>query len=198
MREQKIKKLTYNNKFYKMAQKFKLKNADAEAILDDEAYDFIMNDDYFKKICLVENLRRHSSGYAFFQKNWRQDDGAYRCETIYLHKVIAEKFVNKPVSDKRLFVRFNNGNPLDCRKENLQWTTLSNVVRNTNKTDNRLGYRGVVQDRKKFRAVIYKDRMPIALGTFDTAEEAAEAYNKKSIELFGETRSLNVIRKNED
>jgi len=174
---------------------FKLKNADAEAILDANAYEFIMNNEYFQKIQLVENLRRHSSGYAFFQKNWRQLDGAYKCETIYLHKVIAEKFIKQPQSDKRLFVRFNNGNPLDCRIENLEWTTLSNVVRNTTKTENQLGYRGVVKDRKKFRAVIYKDRKPINLGSFDTAEEAAEAYNQKSLELFGKTRSINIIKK---
>lgn len=179
-----------------MLCKFKLKNADAEAIVDSEAYEYIMGNEYLQKIKFVENLRRHSSGYAFFQKNWRQLDGSYKCETIYLHKVIAEKFVSKPDLGKRLFVRFNNGNPLDSRVENLEWTTLSNVVRNTDKTENKLGYRGVVKDRKKYRAVIYQDRKPINLGSFDTAEEAAEAYNKKSVELFGQTRSLNVIKKN--
>lgn len=173
----------------------KLKNAEDSAILDRQSLDFIMSDEYLTKIKFVDNLRRHSSGYAFFQKNWRQLDGSYKCETIYLHKMLAEKFIPKAVSEKRLFVRFTNGNPLDCRFENLGWTTLSNVVRNTNKTENKLGYRGVVQDRKKFRAVIYQDRKPINLGSFNTAAEAAEAYNKKSIELFGTTRSVNTIKK---
>ncbi len=173
----------------------KLKNAEDSAILDDQSLEFITSDEHLTMIKFVDNLRRHSSGYAFFQKNWRQLDGSYKCETIYLHKMLAEKFIPKQSSDKRLFVRFNNGNPLDCRFENLEWTTLSNVVRNTNKTENKLGYRGVVQDRKKFRAVIYQDRKPINLGSFNTPEEAAEAYNKKSIELFGETRSVNMIKK---
>lgn len=173
----------------------KLKNAEDSAILDQKSLDFVTSDEHLTKIKFVENLRRHSSGYAFFQKNWRQLDGSYKCETIYLHKMLAEKFMPKQASDKRLFVRFNNGNPLDCRFENLEWTTLSNVVRNTNKTENKLGYRGVVQDRKKFRAVIYQDRKPINLGSFDTAEEAAEAYNKKSVELFGTTRSVNIVKK---
>jgi len=163
-------------------------------MVDDSVYTYILSDEYLRKIQFVENLRRHSSGYAFFQKNWRQEDKNYVCETIYLHKIIAEKFVPKPKSSKRLFVKFINGNPLDCRIENLEWTQLSNVVRNTNKTENKLGYRGVVQDRKKFRAVIYKDRKPINLGSYYTAEEAAEAYNQKSIELFGSTRSLNIIK----
>ncbi len=178
-----------------MLCKLKLKNADQAAILDDKCYDFVVKDEYLKKVKFVENLRKHSSGYAFFQKNWRQPDKSYVCETIYLHKLIAEKFIKKPKSKKRLFVRFFNGNPLDCRLENLEWTPLSEVVRNTTKCDNKLGYRGVVQDRHKFRAVIYKDRKPISLGSFKTVEEAALAYNKKSEELFGKTRSLNVIKK---
>jgi hypothetical protein len=178
-----------------MIKKIPLKNASVEVIVDSNVYDFVYTDEYFQKILLPQNLRRHSSGYAFFQKNWKLGGGTYRCETIYLHKVIAEKFITKPASEKRLFVRFNNGNPLDCRLENLEWTTLANVVRNTTKTDNKYGYRGVVQDRNRFRAVIYRDRKPINIGSYDTVEEAAEAYNVKSLELFGTTRSLNIIKK---
>ncbi len=173
----------------------RLKNADVEVIIDSQAFEFVENNEYFQKVKFTQNLRRHSSGYAFFQKNWKQSDGTYQCETIYLHKIIAEKFVPKPQSNQRLFVRFNNGNPLDCRAQNLEWTSLANVVRNTTKTENRYGYRGVVQDRNKFRAVIYQNRKPINIGSFNTVEEAAEAYNKKSLELFGSTRSLNVIKK---
>jgi len=178
-----------------MIRTVQLKNASDQVILDTHVHEFVVNHDYFQKIQLPQNLRRHSSGYAFFQKNWKQSDGAYRCETIYLHKIIAENFITKPQSSKRLFVRFNNGNPLDCRVQNLEWTSLANVVRNTTKTDNKYGYRGVVQDRTRFRAVIYKDRKPINIGTFNTVEEAAEAYNNKSRELYGDTRSLNIIKK---
>ena len=182
-----------------MTKTLTFKNSEAEVKIDDVVYDYINKDEYLTKIQFTNNLRRHSSGYAFFQKNWKVEKGGYNCETIYLHKIIADKFIHKPESDKRLFVKFINGNTLDCTMENLEWTSLSNVVRNTDKTENRLGYRGVVKDRKKFRAVIYKDRKPINLGSFATAEEAAEAYNKKSLELFGQTRSLNVIvKKNND
>ena len=57
------------------------------------------------------------------------------------------------------------------------------------------GYRGVTKEKSRFRAVIYHERKAHNLGFFDTAEEAAKAYNKKSIELFGKTGSLNEIRK---
>ena len=178
-----------------MIKKVNLKNASDEVILDTHVHDFVINNEYFQKINLPQNLRRHSCGYAFFQKNWKIETGTYRCETIYLHKIIAENFIPKPHSNKRLFVRFNNGNPLDCRLQNLEWTSLAHVVRNTTKTDNKFGYRGVVQDRQRYRAVIYKERKPINIGSYDTVEEAAEAYNKKSQELFGTTRSLNIIKK---
>jgi hypothetical protein len=59
----------------------------------------------------------------------------------------------------------------------------------------RSGYRGVTKEKNKFRAVIYHDRKAFNLGFYDSAEEAAAAYNKKSIELFGKTGSLNVIKK---
>lgn len=176
-----------------MIRELSLKNTSKKVLLDEESYTFICNNPDLQKIDFLHNLRSHSSGYAFFQKNWRQEDGSYQCQTIYLHKLIAEEFIQKPKLTKRLFVRFNNGNPLDCRMENLEWTTLSNVVRNTDKTINKYGFRGVVKDRSKYRAVIYFDRKPISLGSFDTAEAAAEAYNKKSIELFGHTRSINQL-----
>lgn len=178
-----------------MEYTFPLKNSGELAIVDQESFEFITKDQELSRIEFLKNLRRHASGYAFFQKHWKQPDGSTKCQTVYLHKLIAEKFIEKPESTKRLYVRFNNGNPLDCRMENIEWTTLANVIRNTDKTKNKFGYRGVVQDRDKFRAIIYYNRKPIRLGIFDTIEEAAEAYNNKSLELFGHTRSLNEIKK---
>ncbi len=178
-----------------MLYKLTLKNSDKTAIVDAEVYDFIVKNPYLQKIKFLENLRIHSRGYAFFQKNWKQKDGSYKSETIYLQKLVASNFMPKPESEERLLVRFRNSNTLDCRIKNLEWSTLSNVVRNTKKTDNRLGYRGVVKHGKKYQAIIYVKRKAINLGSFETPEEAAIAYNEKSKELFGETKSLNVIRK---
>ncbi|HON17674.1 MAG TPA: HNH endonuclease [Salinivirgaceae bacterium] len=177
-----------------MAVKIPLKNSNYSVSVDDEVYQKLIDDPYLKKINFLENLRCHSRGYAFYQKNWKQPNGTYRNETIYLHKLIAEKFLPRPAEGK-LWVRFIDGNPNNCLLSNLEWTSLSNVVRNTTKTDNQYGYRGVVKSGKKYMAIIYVNRKPLNLGTFETPEEAAEAYNKKSIELFGITKSLNRIRK---
>ncbi len=177
-----------------MLYKLSLKNSRRTALVDDKVYTFLSSNDYLIKLKFLENLREHSNGYAFFQKNWKQKDGSYKSETIYLQKLIAENFIKK-LQKTRMWVRFKNGNHLDCRIANLEWSTLSNVVRNTSKTENKFGFRGVVKNSKKYQAIIYLNRKAINLGSFNTPEEAAEAYNKKSIELFGITKSLNKIKK---
>jgi len=176
-----------------MAVKVSLKNSDKKALIDDQIFAKMSADQYLKKIKFWENLREHSSGYVFFQKNWRQKDGSYKNETIYLHKLISEKFIKKPAGKVRWFVRFKNSNTIDCRLENLEWSTFSNLVRNTRKIKNSTGYRGVVKQGRKYYAYIYVDRKGIPLGSFETAEKAAEAYNKKSMQLFGKTNTLNSI-----
>lgn len=181
-----------------MLYKVKLKNADKHVVISDEAYEFIEQSDYYKTIEFLDNLRMHSSGYVFFQRNYPIKDGKYKNLTIYLHKMIAEKFVEKQESDKRLFVRIKNGNPLDCRIKNLEWATMSELRRNQKKHNNKTGYRGVVQVSKNtYRAVLYTDQERYDLGLFGSAEEAAEAYNKKSKELFGKTKSLNKVEDTE-
>jgi len=177
-----------------MLYKLALKNSKKTVLIDEESYLYLTKNTYLKQIDFLSNLRIHSHGYAFFQKNWPLKNGMYKNETIYLHKLLAEKFIEKPESDKRLMVRFKNSTPLDCRLKNLEWSTLSRVVRNTTKIKNSTGYRGVVKHSNKYQAIIYVERKPVFIGSYDTAKEAAIAYNEKSKELFGETKSLNKIR----
>lgn len=182
-----------------MLYKVKLKNADKHVIISDEAYDYIEKNEYYKSIQFLENLRLHSSGYVFYQRNYPTKDGGYKNVTIYLHKLIAERFLEKPQADKRLFVRIKNGNPLDCRLKNLEWATMSELRRNQRKHNNKTGFRGVVKVSKNtFRAVLYTSTERFDLGLFPTAEEAAKAYNKKSLELFGKTKSLNKLGEEEE
>lgn len=174
---------------------YKLKNTDKHVIVCAKSKEHLESNSYFKEIKLLENLRLHSAGYAVFARNIPQQDGTYKNETIYLHKYLGEKFIPKPPSNKRLFVSFKNNNPLDCRLENLEWMSMSMLRRNQSKSSNKTGYRGVVKTGKKYHAFIYDGKKRIELGSYNTAEEAAEAYNKKSIELFGTTKGLNQINK---
>lgn len=177
-----------------MLVKLQLKNSPKTVTIDENVYEFISTNPYLKSLDFEHNLREHSSGRAVFQKSWRKSDGSYKVETIYLHKLIGEKFIELPEDPKKRYVRVKNGNPLDCRIENLDWSSKSEIKRNIRKTTNKTGYIGVSKDRYQYRAIIYVDRKPIVIGRYKTPEEAALAYNRKSIELFGKTRNLNRIK----
>jgi hypothetical protein len=176
-----------------MLYKIPLKNSELTALVDDKAYEFLSENEYLKSVNFLKNLRLHSSGYAFFQKSTSTSKGMYKTVTIYLHKLLAETFLPKPSAKKRLYVLLRNGERLDCRIENLEWATFSKVTRNTRKRESKAGFRGVHQEREKFRAVIYRDGKRFDLGLFDTAEEAAQAYNLRSEEFFGKTIGLNKV-----
>lgn len=178
-----------------MSEKIKLKNREDEyVIIDDKSYEHLKTDKYLSSIKFLDNLRAHSNGYAVFQRCITTKKGPIY-ETIYLHKYLAEKFVKRPKSDKKLFVRFKDGNVLNAQLDNLEYVTMNMLRRQMKNFKSRSGYRGVTKEKNRYRAVLYHERKAHNLGFFKTAEEAAEAYNKKSRELFGETGSLNVIKK---
>lgn len=176
-----------------MLYKVKLKNADDTVLLDDQTYEFLTTDPYLLKVDFINNLRRHSSGCAVFQKTWRKADGSYKTETLYLHKLIAEKFLNNTKSSDKNLVGAKNGNKLDCRLENLVYRSRS-IASRKRKTSSKVGYTGVYKENNRFRAVISVNRKSVHIGMFSTAEEAALAYNKMSRKLYGEEGKLNVIK----
>lgn len=177
-----------------MLYKVKLKNADDHVILDAEVYEWLTSDPYLVKIDFINNLRKHSSGCAFFQKTWKTSKNSYKTETIYLHKHIAEKYLKDTKTAKRKLVGAKNGDKLDCRLENILYRSRATASRQR-KTSSKTGYTGVYQEGKRYRAVISVDSKAMHLGMYDTPEEAAMAYNKKSKEVFGPEGKINVIRK---
>lgn len=176
-----------------MLYKVKLKNADDEVLLDDQVYEYLTSDPYLVKVDFINNLRKHSSGCAVFQKTWKKADGSYKTETIYLHKLIAEKFLTTTKSKEKNLVGAKNGNKLDCRLENLIYRSRS-VASRKRKTSSKAGYTGVYKENNRYRAVISINRKSVHIGMFATAEEAAQAYNKKSKELYGEDGKQNIIK----
>ncbi len=176
-----------------MLYKVKLKNADESVMLDDKVYEFLTTDPYLVEVDFINNLRRHSSGCAVFQKTWKKADGGYKTETIYLHKLIAEKFLGETKKGERNLVGAKNGNKLDCRLENVMYRSRS-VASRKRKTSSKVGYTGVYKENNRFRAVISVNRKSMHIGMFATAEEAALAYNKMSKKLYGDDGKLNVIK----
>lgn len=105
---------------------------------------------------------------------------------VYLHRAVMN------VDDPNVIVDHINGDGLDCRKANLRLATPTQNARNVRV---RGRYRGVSWDkcRGKWRARIQVDGKTLFLGYFDTAEEAAKAYDEAALKHHGEFASLNVL-----
>jgi hypothetical protein len=81
-----------------------------------------------------------------------------------------------------------NGNALDNRRQNLRLATHAENMHNRVGTND---LKGVRRKGKRYYASIEMDGRFIHCGVYDTPEEAARAYDRKAIELFGEFACTN-------
>ncbi len=92
-----------------------------------------------------------------------------------------------------------NGDGLDCRRSNMRWATKSQQQANQGLSRaNTSGYRGVswVPRKSKWLSRIKTNRVQVHLGYFMTPGDAARAYDRKALELFGEFARLNFPEEN--
>lgn len=115
---------------------------------------------------------------------------AYACRTvagkrIYMHREIT-------ACPPHLVVDHINGNTLDNRRSNLRICTSRQNLANTC-TFSVSGYKGVSQHGPRlYRARIKHDRHgEIYLGSYETPQEAAMAYDRAALLLWGEYAWLN-------
>lgn len=100
------------------------------------------------------------------------------------------------VTDPNIIVDHINRDPLDNRKLNLRLCTIAENNRNCGIRDarNKSGFKGVsLTPAKKWAARVRHNDKDIYLGTFTTPQAAAEAYDKKAVELFGEFACTNKM-----
>jgi len=108
-------------------------------------------------------------------------------KTIRMHQFI----MNPP---KGMVVDHIDGNGLNNRRSNLRICTRpENNLNRRRHPRNTTGFKGVYQNKKtgKYSAQVCLKGKPTRLGSFVTAVEAARAYDRKAIELFGEFARLN-------
>lgn len=106
---------------------------------------------------------------------------------LYMHRVI----MNTPEGMQTDHI---NGDKLDNRKENLRvCTSAENKANKGKQSNNTAGYKGVCWQKyaKKWQAQIKANGTLRYLGLFDTAKEAARAYNEVAKEIHGEFARLN-------
>lgn len=98
------------------------------------------------------------------------------------------------ISDKE--IDHENGDTLDNRFSNLRTATSSqNKTSRGARSDNKLGWKGVEKNPNgdKFTAYIIKEGRKKSLGSYDTPELAALAYNKAAIGQWGEYAWTNRV-----
>lgn len=112
-----------------------------------------------------------------------------------LNTVLQKFILGNDASDDG-FITFKNKNDLDFRRSNLIVTDRKGVsIRKKGNKNASSKYKGVswCKRSKRWLAQIQTKGKHIHLGYFDLEEEAAEKYNKASLEIFGEQAYQNLI-----
>lgn len=145
----------------------------------------------------IEKLSKYSWYFA------NAPTGGYAAMDIWKDKKVVKKqlgmhrfLMNCP---KGMEVDHIDGNTLDNRKRNLRICTHAENIRNVRLAKNNTsGYKGVVCYYSKrlglrYVAQIVFENKAHYLGTYNTAVDAALAYNYKAIELFGDFARTNEL-----
>lgn len=131
------------------------------------------------------NWGRDSDGYVF-----RSVGGAGKQKKIKLHRVVNS-------TPDGVFTDHINGCRHDNRRSNLRNANFvtNGANRRVNSSAKSSRFKGVSWNKKqqKWRASIKFNKVGYHLGSFDSENEAATAYNRAAIEKFGEFAWLNKI-----
>lgn len=127
------------------------------------------------------------------RRKWRLSGWGYICRGSggdALHLLIAERMG----LDCGQTIDHRDVDKTNDRRDNLREANRTEQQRNHNiHSQNQVGYKGVsyIGNSNKFRASIKLDGKQKHLGSFDSAEAAAEAYNVAALIAFGEFARLN-------
>jgi len=162
----------------KLSQHGKNKNLNLVALVDDEDFEYINQWKWFAD--------KYKHGYYAGRNDYTTSPKT----NISMHRQILG------ITDSKILVDHANHNGLNNQRYNIRVANKSQNAVNTysqkNSTSKYLGVCWKERDRK-WVAQITKDYKKIWIGYFEKEIDAAIAYNKKALELFGEFANLNKI-----
>lgn len=125
------------------------------------------------------NWKAHKNGKKYYATMNYKDGEKFRQLTLH-HEIM-----NPP---KGMFVDHINGNPLDCRRENMRLVTSSqNAMNRRLRSDNKLGVVGVSKTKNGKYVAYYSVGCKMKhLGRFATLEEAKAAREAAEAQHYGE------------
>lgn len=131
-----------------------------------------------------------SKSGIWYARSWKKShDGRTK---LALHRFILN------VEDPIVLIDHIDLDTLNCRKENLRIVTKSQNQMNTLQSGGATHFKGVAAvPNGKFRAVIVANHVLKYLGRFDTAEEAAHAYDEEARKMHGVHGRYNFPKINE-
>ena len=139
------------------------------ALVDDQDHEMLMQ----WKWAATE----HHGGKFYAKTNYTLPDG--KKTVLYMHRVIM-----KPLTGQVVDHADHDG--LNNQRANLRVTSQMNNRRyQRNVRANKTGFKGVKVEGKRFAALICANYKTHRVGSFSTAEEAARAYDKAALEMFG-------------
>ena len=148
-------------------------------LVDDEDYDFLMR----------WKWQYMNVGYAGRSKYAGMKNGKEFNECLYIHRLVTN-------AEKGFEVDHIDHDKLNNQKKNLRVVTSSqNKMNGNSRVGSTSKYKGVSWDAKnnKWQAGIHYEGKKVFLGRFNSEDDAAEAYNKKAGEVFGEYARYNEV-----
>ncbi len=128
------------------------------------------------------NLSVNSKGYAVWRVRQGSEMGGYLAHRMVMG---LDAFGIDPE-----FVDHINGDKLDNRRSNLRVCSAEQNTQNRRGTS-RYGFKGISPNGKRWQAKIASKGVVTCLGTYDTREEAARAYDEAARRTFGEFAKTN-------